>query len=401
MLRMVSVLAMASKSQQWHQLRVAPAELRLEVTLRNGQAFGWALGDDGSWRGVLGGVAVALRELDDGVECRCLSAPALDVDALRAVLADYFQLDVSLADQYAQWRSVDARTAAVAEALPGLRILRQDPTECLFSFICSSNNNIARITGILERLRAAYGRPLDCPGDPSARYFAFPAAEALAAASEKDLRDLGLGYRARYVHETALILAAKGAGWLEGLRQKPREDVQQALVELPGVGRKVADCVALFSLNKAAAIPVDVHVWNIACRDYDPSLQEAKSLTPSVYERVGDLFRDRFGERAGWAQSMLFAGELPAFRTRLSPELQAEMAEFRAQERQRSAEKRKAKASPGSQADAADGGEDETPSASPPTAGAVSTSRDDGPAKSIPRQRAGRTSRKRLRMPSG
>jgi hypothetical protein len=68
-----------------------------------------------------------------------------------------------------------------------------------------------------------------------------------------------------------------------------------------GVGRKVADCVALFSLDKHDVIPVDTHVWTIACRDFDTSLASAKSLTPAVYERVGDLFRSRYGPYAGWA----------------------------------------------------------------------------------------------------
>jgi len=158
--------------------------------------------------------------------------------------------------------------------------------------------------------------------------------------SEEELRALGLGYRARYVRDTAALVVGKGPGWLESLRSLPRAEAQAALLELPGVGRKVADCVALFSLDQTEAIPVDVHVWNIACRDYDPALSASKSLTPAIYDRVGDLFRTRYGPHAGWAHSALFAAELPAFSRRLPAERQEEMAEFRAQERLRSAEKR-------------------------------------------------------------
>merc|ERR1740130_919613 len=95
-----------------------------------------------------------------------------------------------------------------------------------------------------------------------------------------------------------------------------------------GVGRKVADCVALFSLDVTNALPVDTHVWRIACRDYDRDLQSAKSLTPTVYARVGKLFEDRFGEHSGWAHSLVFAAELPQFRTLLPKALQEEMAQF-------------------------------------------------------------------------
>ena len=92
---------------------------------------------------------------------------------------------------------------------------------------------------------------------------------------------------------------------------------------------KVADCVALFSLDQSGAIPVDTHVWDIACRDLDPTLTNCGSLTPKVYNRVGDLFRGKYGDHAGWAHSLLFAAELPLYRGALPASLQADMQTFR------------------------------------------------------------------------
>ncbi|KAF4134388.1 putative N-glycosylase/DNA lyase [Phytophthora infestans] len=89
---------------------------------------------------------------------------------------------------------------------------------------------------------------------------------------------------------------------------------QDELMVFSGVGRKVADCVALFSLEKLEAIPVDTHVWQIACRELDSTLSDRKSITPSVYRMVEDLFRTRFAPQAGWAHSVLFAGDLSAFK---------------------------------------------------------------------------------------
>jgi N-glycosylase/DNA lyase len=155
--------------------------------------------------------------------------------------------------------------------MAGMRILRQEPTECLFSFICSSNNNIGRITGMLQALRRAYGTriplaeaglgpevPLELPQED---YFTFPTIDALSAASDVELRGLGLGYRAPYVLRTAETLVARVDGWLVALRKgSSAEEVRVELCGLMGVGPKVADCVALFSLDQSGAIPVDTCV---------------------------------------------------------------------------------------------------------------------------------------------
>ena len=107
------------------------------------------------------------------------------------------------------------------------------------------------------------------------------------------------------------------------------DTVQEELMKFSGIGRKVADCVALFSLDQCDAIPVDVHVQHIASRDYDPTVLNGsvKSLTPTIYRQVGDLFRQRFPVRAGWVHSLLFVAELPSFRDILPSDLVLEMDE--------------------------------------------------------------------------
>ncbi|KAJ8605146.1 hypothetical protein CTAYLR_000486 [Chrysophaeum taylorii] len=258
-----------------------------------------------------------------------------DDEAVVRGLREYFQVSETLEPLYARWAGCDPRMAEVAAAIEGARVIRQDPVECLTAFICSSNNNIPRITLMLRRLRERFGTRL-CEG-----VHAFPTLEALAAANEADLRDLGFGYRAPYVVATARLALEKGGrDYLLGLRGQPRLDVQTRLLEFKGVGRKVADCVALFSLDIADAIPVDTHVWRLARRDFDPTLQDVRSLTPAVYERVGDLFRDRFGDRAGWAHSLLFAAELPAFEPKLPAALVKDMRDFKAYEKRLNKEHR-------------------------------------------------------------
>jgi N-glycosylase/DNA lyase len=331
-------------STPWRSLGLSAGELKLAHTLPTGQAFGWRRSGD-EYHGVLGDAVVAVREHPSSKCCEWRSSLDREADAKRR-LDDYFRTSTSFEELYAGWSASDARFAAVAPAVRGVRILRQDPFECLISFICSSNNNIARITLMLTRLREAFGSKVELPSlddGESVTLHTFPSPDKLADIDDKVLRDLGFGYRAPYVINTCKTIAEKGPGWLEGLREKSRQECKEALLECSGVGPKVADCVALFSLDQSACIPVDTHVWRIARRDYDATLEEVASITPTVYERVGDLFRDRFGPTAGWAHAVLFAAELPAFRSALPTHVVDEMDAFRDDEKRAAKEAREAR----------------------------------------------------------
>ncbi|GAB0492262.1 hypothetical protein MMPV_003523 [Pyropia vietnamensis] len=253
------------------------------------------------------GAAAAAVEHGDG-------GGMVDEAAAAAALADYFHASVDVAALMAGFAAADDRFREVSPALLGARMLRQDPTECLFAFLCSQNNHLSRIAGMVSHLAAAHGEALGVwAGVPHA---AFPSVEALAAgATEAALRDAAFGYRAKYVVGVATeVAAAGGASYLAALRLAGREAVAATLTALPGVGRKVAGCVSLFSLDQADEVPVDTHVWRLAVRDYLPHLGEGKgTLTPHAYAEVGDFFRTRFGRWAGWAHSVLFVAELPAF----------------------------------------------------------------------------------------
>lgn len=164
-------------------------------------------------------------------------------------------------------------------------MLRQDPNETLFSFICSSNNNIERISTMVGKLCSKYGDfILEFEGT---KYYTFPSPAVLAKENvEGELRTLGFGYRAKYIHQTAKLLTSKPDGWLDGLRKVPYGEAHAELMTLPGVGAKVADCICLMSLDKMEAIPVDTHVWQIASRDYKLRVT-SKSLTTRVYNEIG------------------------------------------------------------------------------------------------------------------
>ncbi|RKO99781.1 hypothetical protein CXG81DRAFT_3735, partial [Caulochytrium protostelioides] len=302
-------------------------EVNLPCLLRNGQAFRWVQTSAGEWTSTVHGRLVTLRQqLPDrdpstGIFCLPHDVTRHETEQMAAWLVDYFQLGTRLAPLYDQWRRADpAHFAAKAPHYPGIRMLRQDPLENVLSFICSSNNAIPRIATMVQTLARLYGSPVGrVPTHPETVFYAFPTLLQLAheapAAMEVRLRQHGFGYRAKFIAATACPPheVPVGSRYLTSLRQQPREDARAALMALPGVGAKVADCICLMSLDQADRIPVDTHVWQIATRDYGLFRDDAalpKTLTPRVYDQIGQHFGALFGPYAGWAHTVLFAADL-------------------------------------------------------------------------------------------
>ncbi|XP_068265335.1 N-glycosylase/DNA lyase isoform X2 [Nyctibius grandis] len=302
----------------WRSLPCPPAELRLDLVLSSGQTFRWWESSPGAWTGVLGGRVWTLRqergrlwytvygEEEDGCPAGAATPDGAETDQ---ILRDYFQLDVGLGALYRAWGAADPLFRKVADDFPGVRVLRQDPVECLLSFICTSNNHISRITAMIDRLCRAFGRRLCCLD--ARPVHAFPSLSALAGAdAEARLRALGFGYRAKFVSGSARAVAEGiGAEGLCRLRAAPYAEARRVLCALPGVGAKVADCVCLMALDKAEAVPVDTHVWRIAQQRYGAAVG-GRSLTPRAHQEIGDFFRGLWGPRAGWAQAVLFCADL-------------------------------------------------------------------------------------------
>lgn len=227
-----------------------------------------------------------------------------------ALVKDYFSLDVKIEDLYTHWCKVDPHFEKKAsDEFKGIRILRQDPWENLCSFICSSNNNIKRISQMVTNLCKYFG-PL-ISSYQGRDYYGFPDPDVLQHPDiESKLRSLGFGYRAKYIQQTARLLQQEKGGteYLHALRSLPYREAHDALLQFTGVGPKVADCVCLMSLDKTDCIPVDTHVWQIAVRDY--KVGRGKALNKALYATVGDYFRTLWGPYAGWAHSILFAADL-------------------------------------------------------------------------------------------
>lgn len=309
--------------------RWSPNAAVLAEALDGGQAFRWQQDANGVWTGAWADCVVQLRlEPDGALEWR---APAAIHARVTLELPRYLGGEhdwPALADAL-PWRS-DAHLAQCVSVFRGLRLLRQPFGETLLGFLCSATKQIVQIkqmvallaerhgaeiaraagAGVaLERggdaMRTAASRELGPPsvGEVPGQAGAFrrlPTWAELAAIPESELRACRLGFRARYIRETAEFLAER-PGWLDATEVAPYPEAKARLMELPGVGEKVADCVLLFGAGKLEAFPVDTWILKSLARRY--GLDGWKPAQVAQFGRV------HFGPLAGFAQQFLFAWE--------------------------------------------------------------------------------------------
>lgn len=278
----------------------APPPFRLECDWLNAQAFRWT--ERGGWfYGIVGGQLIRVRNADDGrIEFEGKAAPD--------TVTRYFRLD--------QDDDIRAIHAALIEAdpehMPGLieryghiRVLRQDPWECLVAYICSANASVDSIRGKLNKLADAYGDKRTLDG-VSCR--AIPSAQQLKGVGVKKLRGLALGFR--HLPDTLHAVATDATTDITTgkLDLGALSDASVLLTEArerlrcyPGIGPKIADCVCLFSLGKDDAFPVDANIGAALERYYE------KKFTPGAENvRLQEWAHETFGCNAGYAGQLLF-----------------------------------------------------------------------------------------------
>ncbi|MBA4149497.1 MAG: hypothetical protein H0X66_15395 [Verrucomicrobia bacterium] len=270
----------------------------LAATLASGQAFRWKE-IDGSWEGVIGENWVRLKQEVDGILAQtvCLKAGQASCLSCFDWLRDYLQIDADLSVILRSFPLDDVPLQTAVTSCRGLRLLRQDPWECLASFILSSTKQIVQIQQIVSLLCERFGKPLAVP-ENHPPVFSFPSAERLATCTEQELRDCKMGFRAPNLLATAKMVS-NGEIHLQSLYALPLEKARAELVALPGVGKKIADCVLLFAYGFPQAFPIDVWILKALRQLYFPKRK------PTA-KRLLHFSQTHFGPNAGYAQQYLF-----------------------------------------------------------------------------------------------
>lgn len=259
----------------------------LGQTFDCGQCFRWTKCGD-IWEGVAFGHALRICQSGDTI-----TLFGVTLTDWESVWKKYFDIG----RDYGKIKAALAKDSVMKEATQfggGIRILNQEPFECLISFIISASNNIPRIKKIIAALCENFGDKITYLGKS---YYTFPTAERLSALTLEELGVIKAGFRDKYILAAAKAVA-EGRIDLECLKAASCDYAKAELLKLPGVGNKVCECVLLFSLEKYSSFPVDVWIKRIMEHCYFDGEQDKETISAFARERFGDL--------GGFAQQYLF-----------------------------------------------------------------------------------------------
>ena len=263
----------------------------IDYSINSGQVFLWQKIDQ-YWFGVNG--QDVLRIDKNG-----------KIKSFQNVKTDFFRKNDDL-DKIISSISKDKMVRNAIKKYSGLRILRQDPFQCLISFIISSNSNIQKIKTSLEKISEKFGTKIEFENN---EFYLFPKEERLAKASIDEIKSCGVGYRAKFVKEAANMIFLKKIDF-DNLKKSNYQETKDSICLIPGVGNKVADCIMLFSLNKLEAFPLDRWMIRILEKYYSDRFQiDTKSITQKQYDNLHQKIVNHFGPYAGYSQQFLFKME--------------------------------------------------------------------------------------------
>jgi N-glycosylase/DNA lyase len=273
--------------------------IALDHTLNCGQVFRWRKKGN-YWYGVVRDTVVKLRQ-----DQNKLIFKTYPEDIAADFLINYLRLEDNLPLILSKIDKDPIIKSAIKHSY-GLRIIRQDPWECLISYMCATFSNLVRIKQMIQYLSKKFGKELIYDGYT---FYSFPKIEDLVEAGLEDLLNCKLGFRAKYIQKTSKYVDTNKLD-LKGLCCLPYIEAKKELLDISGVGHKVADCVLLFSLDKLEAFPIDVWINRIMSKHYYRYLPHVKYrqkyLTTKRYKQISSFGRDYFGKFAGYAQEYLF-----------------------------------------------------------------------------------------------
>ncbi len=273
------------------KIDITDGPLDLNRIATSGQMFRW-IADGNRWRIYDGDHLHFVEQTQNTLQ--------VESNQPETAFRSLFRLDENHAEKLQEIIRLGPELEPCLEKLQGMRMMRPACAhETLFSFLCSANNHISRITSMVWKLATASPTPDATP---------FKSIEEIAQLTEQELRNQGFGYRAKFIP-----LVAQALPPLDQLKQVPYQGARAHLLTLPGIGPKLADCICLFAFDHQEAVPIDTHIWQQLTKIYYPNWQNTP-LTKAKYDHAAEAFRDRFGTLAGVAHQFLFVENMTTYK---------------------------------------------------------------------------------------
>ncbi|MGQ0795063.1 MAG: DNA-3-methyladenine glycosylase family protein [Nitrosopumilaceae archaeon] len=268
-------------------------KIDVDATINSGQVFLWDK-IDGSWFGI------------NGSEIFKITQDPFRIVSSEKKVSNFFRQDDNI-DKILSSIMQDKFVKDAVLRFPGLRLLRQDPFQCYISFICSSNASIQNIKKMLKKITRKFGKKIIFDNK---EFHTFPSAQKLAKCRISELLSCGLGFRAKYVKSASQDVAS-GRIDFDSLKKFNYQTAKDRLLQVHGIGDKIADCILLFSLEKIEAFPIDRWTLRILRKYYFDLFDETigKSITRKKYGAVHEKIVNHFGPFAGYSQQFLFKME--------------------------------------------------------------------------------------------
>lgn len=290
-----------------------PQHIDLDHTFRCGQAFRWVKQEEWYF-GVIYGVFLKMRDVgkknregagnhDTNSVIEVLWGGDQEDAMIRGLLHSYFRLDDNYHDILEHICRDDYVKSAVKK-YRGLRLLRQEPWECLISYLCSAMNNIGQIAKCIDKMSEKFGTPVTLG---KRTQYSFPSIHSLGMTSEEELRKCGTGFRAKFISKVARNIMHKKSE-LEKIFTLPYSSAKKELMKFNGVGEKIADCVLAFSMDKTEAFPVDRWMRRAMMEQYGDDIGEFMELEKikKMDDGISRFARAYFGPNAAYAQEFIF-----------------------------------------------------------------------------------------------
>ena len=275
-------------------------DFKLSHILENGQCFRWDRieeQDDSAFIGVVSNNVFKISEKEkeilgnDNLEVIKLTdiyvETTMEETAAKKFLEEYFNLSENYEDIKKKYSENYESLKKATEFAYGLRVLKQDEFETIISFIISANNNIKRIKKIINNISMKCGKKIEFEGK---EYFGFPSIEELIKLKEEDFKSLGAGFRAKYLESTVnKIYSDNLEKYIEKLNNLSNKELEKELLNLKGVGPKVANCIMLFGFNRIYSFPIDVWVKRVMQEEFfggeEVSNKKIEEFANTLYEK--------------------------------------------------------------------------------------------------------------------